>query len=272
MITNVMPPSNTTPRNLLDNSNFTRPINQREQTAWTANGAYTIDRWMLGTVWAQTQSASLSNVGLTFVQGIFQRFETSKSELAGKTLTAARADASGKITTSIIELPTTIETNASYGANGAYLRWLLDSIMEFRFESGKSTTLRWAALYEGAYTAETLPPYVPPAPDLELIKCQKYYWQVHFDQYETIGMGYESPAYSFVQLSAPAQMRTKYPTLTQSAPVRLGNNDRIFTNANCNGTAIILGLNYPQIATPAGSVYAYSPAAGGVTFSLSAEL
>ena len=37
-------------RNLLDNSDFTNPVNQRGQASYTmsANGGYTIDRWMVG--------------------------------------------------------------------------------------------------------------------------------------------------------------------------------------------------------------------------------
>ena len=133
--------------------------------------------------------------------------------------------------------------------------------------------VRWAGLFHGAYTADTLPLPSPPDPDLELLACQKYFWRVKFDQYETIGCGFEGPAYAFVQLSPPVQMRAKYPRLTQSGAIQLGNRaiDR-FTNANCNGTTIILGINYPRVSNNVGAVYGYSPAADGVTLSFSAEL
>ena len=36
-------------------------------------------------------------------------------------------------------------------------------------------TLHWAALYEGSYTADTLPPYVPKGYAAELAECQRYY-------------------------------------------------------------------------------------------------
>ena len=38
--------------------------------------------------------------------------------------------------------------------------------------------MRWAALYEGEYTADTLPPYVPKGYAEELAECQRYYFPV----------------------------------------------------------------------------------------------
>ena len=38
-----------------------------------------------------------------------------------------------------------------------------------------AVTIRWAALYEGEYTAETLPEYQPKGYGAELAECQRYY-------------------------------------------------------------------------------------------------
>ena len=40
-----------------------------------------------------------------------------------------------------------------------------------------SATFEWAALYEGEYTAETLPEYKPKGYGAELAECQRYYMQ-----------------------------------------------------------------------------------------------
>ena len=37
------------------------------------------------------------------------------------------------------------------------------------------TNCIWAAIYEGTYTADTLPPYVPKGYGAELLECQRYY-------------------------------------------------------------------------------------------------
>ena len=44
-------------------------------------------------------------------------------------------------------------------------------------DTGREITLKWAVLYEGEYTAETLPPYVPKGYTHELLECQRYYQQ-----------------------------------------------------------------------------------------------
>lgn len=35
--------------------------------------------------------------------------------------------------------------------------------------------IEWSALYEGSYTADTLPPYVPKGYAAEMMECQRYY-------------------------------------------------------------------------------------------------
>ena len=41
--------------------------------------------------------------------------------------------------------------------------------------AGESVTIQWAALYEGAYTADTLPAYVYKGYAAELAECMRYY-------------------------------------------------------------------------------------------------
>lgn len=53
-----------------------------------------------------------------------------------------------------------------------------------------SVTIKWAVLYEGSYTAETLPLYVAPDPVLELAKCQQYYYPIPTNYSEFSYTGY----------------------------------------------------------------------------------
>ena len=41
--------------------------------------------------------------------------------------------------------------------------------------------LLWAALYEGVYTADTLPPYIPKGYAAELAQCKRYYNIIPYD-------------------------------------------------------------------------------------------
>ena len=47
--------------------------------------------------------------------------------------------------------------------------------LRFQTVSGEAISFVWAALYEGAYTADALPPYVPKGYAAELLECMRYY-------------------------------------------------------------------------------------------------
>lgn len=47
-------------------------------------------------------------------------------------------------------------------------------------QTGASVSFKNIALYEGTYTADTVPPYVPPDPTLELTKCRNYYRKLKY--------------------------------------------------------------------------------------------
>ena len=163
------------PRNLLDNSDFKHPVNQRGKTSYTAEG-YTIDRWHSNT----TNTITLSNTGITLSTGsaILQKLDLIDA-LAGKTITAAVCFADGTIAAK-----SGISTN-----NGAYTSIVdvtqnnlrirvyegTDGYIRFQFEANVNIKLQWAALYEGSYTADTLPPYVPKGYAAEFAECRRYY-------------------------------------------------------------------------------------------------
>ena len=172
-------------RNLLDNSDFRNPVNQRGKTSYLGTDGYNIDRWK---GLAPQATYSLGQNGLTHATQtgkgsyIAQLLENPQ-QYAGKTLTFAvnlvannstnlairfRVDGTivGKqnvtgigIFTTTFTIPTTVSETLT---------------VEIGIDNG-SYTVQWAALYEGSYTAETLPPYVPKGYAVELAECQRYY-------------------------------------------------------------------------------------------------
>ena len=48
---------------------------------------------------------------------------------------------------------------------------------------GGSGVVEWAALYEGSYTADTLPAYQPKGYAEELVECQRYYNVINPNEY-----------------------------------------------------------------------------------------
>ena len=135
-----------------------------------------------------------------------------------------------------------------------------------------SCTIAHARLLLGSYTPKTLPPWVAPDPVMELLKCQRYYWQLKFPQYKTIGLGYEGPAYAFLVVGLPVPMRTDAPTLVQSSPISLSQRAYTFNSCSVVGSQAVIDVNYTAISDPAGGVYGYAAGAEGVTLEFCNDL
>ena len=72
---------------------------------------------------------------------------------------------------------------------------------------GDAVEIDWAALYEGEYTAETLPPYVPKGYGAELAEFRRYY-----QCYDEVACANIDAAYPILGLTFPPMRVT--PTLT----------------------------------------------------------
>lgn len=146
------------PHNLLDNSDFRNPVNQRGRLSYDAYG-YTIDRWIIN-----GGSVSVENGYVTNSGGMIQR-------LPKHTANAVYTFACKNVDGTIEVLSDTFESNASnnsaqmsIGASSGlpYIHLLPGSYL-------------WVALYEGEYTVETLPEYQPKGYGVELVECMRYY-------------------------------------------------------------------------------------------------
>lgn len=149
------------PRNLLDNSDFRNPVNQRGKTSYSGN-IYTIDRWALW--WDGIAAGTLSITekdSITATKSLYQNIigDTNKTYTFAVMLETGLRLVCGKPKESVTD--------------GVLL--LMDSngmIQPSIINGGK---MYWAALYEGSYTADTLPPYVPKGYAAELAECRLYY-------------------------------------------------------------------------------------------------
>lgn len=182
----------TTVRNLLDNSDFTNPINQRGATSYTGNAhsnTYTIDRWFFP--WQEGASLTVGNgyiqkSGHAFVQILPDVDPT-------KVYTGAICLADG---TKHVHSGT---MGNGFGEWNSSL-WVGLSSEEYVFEIGVNITqpIIWAALYEGEYTAETLPEYQPKGYAAEFAECRRYYQKG--TQTVTVGTQYGSTDNGMVRL------------------------------------------------------------------------
>lgn len=177
--------------NLLDNSWFVNPINQRGQTSYVGANTYTIDRWYIG---GSNNKVTVGNgcvksettVGSSYAT-IAQKVANC-TQYAGKTLTFA-ACLRSNVTPRVYAYNGDTGIQAVAGVSGDYQVLvctftvpsdIAEGALTVRIQS-KSTTVgdyveaQWAALYEGEYTVNTLPAYQYKGYAVELAECRRYY-------------------------------------------------------------------------------------------------
>ena len=202
--------------NLLDNSDFVHPINQRGETSKQASWVYWIDRWLSDT---EKTAAQLTSSGIHLPATteknlrILQRVPLARIK-KGQSYTIAAYDASGNVlcVSGVFNGGTLTGDGLSGGKHylslqdgdgSTYYYCILDAYADI--------TVKCMALYEGEYTAETLPPYVPKGYAAELAECLRYYRKIKDDAQTFAGYATSGNAYAFIPL---AQAMRIAPTVT----------------------------------------------------------
>lgn len=207
--------------NILDNSNFIKPVNQRGSTEYPGNG-YSIDRW---TCSSSVSLVTLNNGYINF------KTETSGSGAymtqfieSGKIVNGRKYTVTCRLTNGATYLQTnTASTDMGYtafsivsnGTNLGTLRFSYDTSKKLYFVMFSTTSTTGmnicnVALYEGEYTKETLPVYQPKIFGAELAECQRYYQ--YYPEIEASGYVTGSGKNYYMNLYLPVSMRIK-PTI-----------------------------------------------------------
>ena len=244
--------------NLLDNSDFIHPINQRGETSKQASWVYWIDRWLSDT---EKTAAQLTSSGIRLPATaeknlrILQRVPLERIK-KGQSYTIAAYDASGNVfcVSGVFDgeqLTGDASSGGKYwlslnkGDNLTYWYCILDAYADI--------TVKCTALYEGEYTAETLPPYVPKGYAAELAECLRYYRKIKGDTQTFTGYSSGGWSYAFIPLQT---MRIK-PSLVPSGKFyyTLGDTQRTTTatatahSANVNRAIIKCAITETGILT-----------------------
>ncbi|MBQ3141496.1 MAG: collagen-like protein [Clostridia bacterium] len=184
------------PYNLLDNSDFRNPVNQRGNGAVTTKGSYPIDRWKysydgntpIGSGGYDATNKYLYLVNTATTSGnntmIYQNIAAEKLRV-------------GKYTIAFHQPEAPVSFPMLAFANGGIIKTEFvapnaDGVSTMTFELtqtptqltvyfyaryGTTVCVDWAALYEGEYNAETLPAYQPKGYGAELAECQRYFYK-----------------------------------------------------------------------------------------------
>lgn len=231
--------------NLLDNSYFPSAyvINQRGKTQYTGN-VYTIDRWRT------YSSTAVINVGAAGMNPQASALLQYLNIDPGRTYTAAICYADGTVSVQTGTFTAGFGSTSSginCSVSNGYCRFLIRESAAY---------IRWAALYEGAYTADTLPAYQYKGYAAELAECMRYYQKR--DYVITVSQAANDAVVSGFDFMIP--MRAA-PTVTIHDDKGTANAMSTWTNAGItNGIAVTQiarvtkwGVGYMTIETPPAS-------------------
>lgn len=243
------------PRNLLDNSDFIHPVNQRGKTSVSNNG-YFIDRWSIYSPDEANKVTSIDSNGLTTAGGGAVRQIVSKEVTPKDT---------GEYTFAACKSDGSIYVNSLYRNSSG------DMVCAIR----NAGTYIWAALYEGNYTAETLPPYVPKGYAAELAECQRYFYKMK-SHWKWVSAGIcETSTKAYIPIVLPREMRI-VPTVSITNPslikVKCGGNG-LQVPSNIHWAYGILDARIMQMeatvtgATNGDVAFLYFDDGGEITFS-----
>ena len=265
------------PYNLLDNSDFVHPVAQAGVNGAHGTTGYAVDRWN------RTSGATVSLVsnGLkvvsdksNWVAGIQQKVEakrfadTMTLAVHGIFPVACRLYAyinsgtvnfgdPGYFQSDPAERTLVLKLTKPSGLTG-------DEVVNIYISpdtgsTGTAAIVQWAALYEGEYTAETLPPYVPKGYAAELAECLRYYRKIKANNETFSGYAANGVAYAFI----PLQMMRIAPTVTgggkfyytlgslqgtttETATAHNANANRVVVKCAVSVTGVCTGVITPQ--------------------------
>jgi hypothetical protein len=170
------------PYNLLDNSDFRNPVNQRGQTKYTAAG-YCLDRWYKGSVMyvnVYDGYITLDNTD-SAMHAMYQKLENIDTS---KVYTFAIKTGSGILYVGAAKFPTSgnVEVVGLSDAGFVQFQYVSTGVhaVYINVNAKKYFGIEWVALYEGEYTAETLPEYQSKGYGAELAECMRYFRSIDF--------------------------------------------------------------------------------------------
>lgn len=210
------------PVNLLDNSDFRNPVNQRGGDLYSGAAQYTIDRWRIPSgldLVVEDGYIELLCTSETTANGMSQSLPESKIPAVGEKVTLACKTHDGTIHVGSVTMPESGYATAFTINGNVYCRIYGGSEGECRFvlmvAAGARVIVEWVALYMGEYTADTLPDFRLKDRAPELLECQRQYLRYADSAFSGFGYVY-SAVTAYVIITIPIKMRIT-PTVTGDA-------------------------------------------------------
>jgi hypothetical protein len=264
------------PYNLLDNSDFAHPVAQAGVNGAHGATGYAVDRWMLtsgATVSQAADGLKIVSDKTSWTAGIQQRIEAKR--FADVMTFAVRGVFPVACRLFVYIGSGTTNFGTAYFQGDAAERTLVlkltkpdgltgDEVVNVYISpdtgsTGTAAVVRWAALYEGEYTAETLPPYVPKGYAAELAECLRYYRRITATNETFAGYCANGVSYCMIPLQTmrikpslvPSgkfyyTLGNKQGTTTATATAHSANVNRAIIKCAITETGILTGTISPQ--------------------------
>lgn len=264
------------PYNLLDNSDFVHPVAQAGVNGAHGATGYAVDRWMLtsgATVSQAADGLKIVSDKTSWTAGIQQRIEAKR--FADVMTFAVRGVFPVACRLFVYIGSGTTNFGTAYFQGDAAERTLVlkltkpdgltgDEVVNVYISpdtgsTGTAAVVRWAVLYEGEYTAETLPPYVPKGYAAELAECLRYYRRITANNETFVGYCASGVSYCVIPLQTmrvnPSVVASgkfyytlgnKQGTTTATATAHTANANRVVIKCAIAETGVLTGSITPQ--------------------------
>lgn len=267
----------TKPYNLLDNSYFVDAVNQAGfNGSHGASERYAVDRWEMTNGATASQDANglkIVSDKTSWTAGIQQRIESKR--FANVMTFAVRGVFPVACRLFVYTGSGTTNFGSAYFDGEAAERTLVlkmtkpegltgNEVVNVYISpdtgsTGTAAIIRWAAIYEGEYTAETLPPYVPKGYAVELAECLRYYRRITAPNETFAGYCSGGVSYCIIPLQTMRIKPTLNPsgkfyytlgskqgTTTATATAHSANVNRAIIKCAITETGILTGTISPQ--------------------------
>lgn len=191
------------PRNLLINSDFLHPVGQAGLGDGVYHGGYLYPADMWREWNAEATHQFDSDTGLTTSEACTFAQLVQIPLNRNYTIALGFSDGSILCANGVLSPSNGISVN---GSNGNISMYDMEGATYFTIFF--CTNCIWAAIYEGTYTADTLPPYVPKGYGAELLECQRYYREL------VVLWGTEMGAPTRQKINYSPRMSIEHPTAT----------------------------------------------------------
>lgn len=197
--------------NMIDNSNFKDPVNQRGESSYSSG--FTIDRWYFSADGSNASfNVAANGITITNTASNYCNFTQYNDRVdPNKGYTFAVCDSKGNISLVNGRAGVRVSQNTDFGSLAADMSGANPAFI-VSVNSGKSVTLVWAAAYEGIFSQSDIPAYTIPRFSDEYINACRYYYVVTPDDIMVAGIATGTNSFRFnIPLKVP--MRAE-PVLT----------------------------------------------------------